>query len=65
MHLDAPNWLYRLVYRRGSQAIRVWRWITKPHTSGAHVMLWHGDRLILLRNVPPRLDGSRRRDQVR
>ena len=49
MHLDAPDWLYRLVYRHGSQAIRVWRWITKPHTSGAHVMLWHGDRLILLR----------------
>src|SRR4051794_4390142 len=48
-HLDAPDWLYRLVYRYGSRAIRAWRWITKPHTSGAHVMLWHGDRLILLR----------------
>jgi 8-oxo-dGTP diphosphatase len=49
MHLDAPDWLYRLVYRYGSRAVRVWRWLTKPHTSGAHVMLWHGDRLILLR----------------
>jgi 8-oxo-dGTP diphosphatase len=49
MRLTAPDWFYRFVYRHGIRAARVWWWFTRPHTMGAHVMIWHDGRVVLVR----------------
>ncbi len=44
-----PDWFYRFAYRHGIRAARVWWWIRRPRTSGAHLFLWHQGRILLLR----------------
>lgn len=45
-----PDWIYRAVYRYGFRAARLlWRF-TKPRHLGALVMLWHDQRVLLVRN---------------
>jgi 8-oxo-dGTP diphosphatase len=49
MRLTAPDWVCRFVYRHGIRAARLWWWFTQPHTWGAHVMIWHQGKVILVR----------------
>ncbi len=46
---DVLDWLYRLVYRHGSQIALAWWWLGRPDTFGAHVAIGHDGRVILLR----------------
>ncbi len=44
------DWMYRVIFRHGHRAARlVWR-LTKPHHSGAVVMLWHEGKVLLVRS---------------
>src|SRR4051794_35831394 len=47
--MNFPDWTYRLIYRYGFRAARlVWRF-TKPHHTGALVMLWQEEKVLLVR----------------
>jgi 8-oxo-dGTP diphosphatase len=48
--VDAPDWLYRLVYRQGSRVARLWWRFAEPRATGADVVIWHRERFILLRS---------------
>ncbi len=50
LRLDAPDWVYRFVYRYGSRAARLWWRLTRPRTSGADVIIWHAGKLLLVRS---------------
>jgi 8-oxo-dGTP diphosphatase len=48
--MSVLDWVYRAVYRYGFHAARLlWRF-TKPTHRGALLMLWHDDRVLLVRN---------------
>ncbi len=47
--MQLPDWLYRFAYRHGIRVARVWWWLRRPHTSGAHLFMWYQGRVLLLR----------------
>ncbi len=47
--MQAPDWLYRFVYRHGVRLARLWWWLRRPRTSGAHLLMWHEGCVLLLR----------------
>jgi 8-oxo-dGTP diphosphatase len=47
--MSLTDWMYRVIYRYGYRAARLVWWFTKPHHSGAVVMLWHEGRVLLVR----------------
>ena len=49
MRLTTPDGFYRFAYRHGIRAARLWWWFTRPHTLGAHVMIWHEGKVVLVR----------------
>jgi 8-oxo-dGTP diphosphatase len=48
--MKLPDWFYRAAYRYGFRAARlVWR-VTRPRHAGALVMLWHEEKVLLVRS---------------
>ncbi len=47
--MQAPDSLYRFAYRHGIRLARLWWWLRRPRTSGAHVLMWHEGTVLLLR----------------
>ena len=47
--MDLPDGFYRFAYRHGIKLARVWWWLRRPRTSGAHLFMWHQGRVLLLR----------------
>jgi 8-oxo-dGTP pyrophosphatase MutT (NUDIX family) len=43
------DWFFRFVYRHGIRAARLWWRFTRPRTLGAHVMIWHDGKVVLVR----------------
>lgn len=47
--MNPTDWMYRQLYRYGFRCARmVWRF-TQPHHAGALVMLWRGEKVVLVR----------------
>jgi len=44
------DFLARFALRTGYRALRIWWWIRRPALTGSYVAVWHGDRLLLIRN---------------
>ena len=42
--------LARLALRTGYRALRIWWRIRRPVLTGSYVAVWHGDRLLVIRN---------------
>lgn len=45
-----PDAAYRLVYRAGFRAMRLWWFVARPVHTGANVALWHDGRLLVVRH---------------
>ncbi len=44
------DFLARFALRTGYRALRIWWQIRRPVLTGSYVAVWHGDRLLLIRN---------------
>jgi 8-oxo-dGTP diphosphatase len=44
-----PDWPYRLIYRYGFRMARLWWRLTQPRHSGAMVMIWCRNKVLLVR----------------
>jgi 8-oxo-dGTP diphosphatase len=47
--MSGPDWLYRLIYRHGFRMARLWWRLTQPRHTGALVMIWCQDKVLLVR----------------
>ena len=44
------DFLARFALRIGYRALRIWWRVRRPALTGSYVAVWHGDRLLLIRN---------------
>lgn len=47
--MSGPDWMYRLIYRHGFRMARLWWRLTQPLHSGALVMIWYQNKVLLVR----------------
>ena len=47
--MSGRDWLYRLIYRHGFRLARLWWRLTQPPHSGALVMIWYQNKVLLVR----------------
>lgn len=52
--LDA---LWRLALRAAYRVLLLWWWVARPRITGVHVAVWHGGRVLLVRNSYRRARG--------
>jgi len=44
------DWLWRIGLSVAHRVLRVWWFVARPDAHGAYVALWHGERVLVIRN---------------